>query len=65
MYAIVSGTPPHAMHHIFFFLIDLILEPANKATQQTHSKFVNDCRSQMGQEYKTASTNSPCRKRKT
>ena len=52
------------MHFILLFLIDLILEPANKATQQTQSKFVNDCRSQLGQEYKIASTNLPSRKRK-
>ena len=44
--------------------IDLILEPTNKATQQTHSKFVNDWRNHMSQAYKIASTNSSCRKRK-
>ena len=44
--------------------IDLILEPTNKATQQTHSKFVDDWRNQMSQAYKIASTNSSYRKRK-
>ena len=44
--------------------IDLILEPTNKTTQQTHSKFVDDWRDQMSQAYKIASTNSSCRKRK-
>ena len=44
--------------------IDLILEPTNKATQQTHSKFVDDWRNQMSQVYKIASTNSSCTKRK-
>ena len=56
----------HRLCTIFYFvwgkrklLIDLILEPANKATQQT-----DDCRNQMSQAYKIASTNSFCRKRK-
>ena len=44
--------------------IDLILEPTNKATQQTYSKFVDDWRNQMNQVYKIASTSSSCRKRK-
>ena len=44
--------------------IDLILEPTNKASQQTHSKFVDDWRNQMSQAYKVASTNSSCRKHK-
>lgn len=37
--------------------IDLIHERTNKKTQQTHSKFVDDTRSQMNQANKIASTN--------
>ena len=45
-------------------LIDLILEPMNKTTQQTHSKFVHDWKDQMSQAYKIVSTKSCCRKHK-
>ena len=44
------------------FPFDLILEPTNKTTQQTYSKFLNDWRNQMSQEYTIVSTNSSCRK---
>ena len=45
--------------------LDLILEPMNKTTQQTHFTFVDYWRNQMSQAYKIASTNSSCRKHKT
>ena len=41
-YFLLSGRKPRLS-------IDLILEPTNKATQQTHSKFVDDWRNQMNQ----------------
>ena len=45
--------------------LDLILEPMNKTTQQTHFMFVDYWRNQMSQAYKIAPTNSSCRKHKS
>ena len=44
--------------------VDLILEPSCKTTHQTHSKFVDDWKNQIGQAYQIAATNSSCRKHK-
>ena len=44
--------------------IELIIILTNKTTEQTHSKFVDNWRNQMGQVYKIASTNLSCRKSK-
>ena len=62
------STPDYASYFILFgrkprMPFDLILEPINKTTQQTHPKFVDDWRNQMSQAYKIVSTNSSCRKR--
>ena len=58
-YYLLFGSKPRSP-----LLIELIIELPNKTTKQTHSKFVDNWRNQMGQVYKIASTNLSCRKSK-